>query len=97
MQLQSGSVKQLRRLLALPGLDVNVREAASGLTPLMLATSRRQSVLVQALLATGRVDVGMADNGGTTALLMAAQAGDCATMHIECERSGDPGQCAGEC
>ncbi len=83
MQAGSASRKQLRQLLALPGLDLDVRCPATGRTPLMLMAESRRAALVSDLLAyaaAGRVDLEARDGSGATALLLAARAGDGASV-----------------
>lgn len=78
-QAPSASRKQLRQLLALPGLDFNARAPATGRTVLMLLAEGRRALLVGDLLAyaaAGRVDLEARDASGATALLLSARAGD---------------------
>ena len=81
LQVHAGSRKQLRQVLALPGLDINPRDACAR-TPLMLAAGKRQVALVQDILATGRAEVDARDSSGCTAALMAARAGDAAVLRV---------------
>lgn len=79
LQAASASRKQLRQVLALPGLDLNARDPATGRTPLMLLAEARRALAVGDLLAyaaAGRVDLGARDSSGATAVLLAARAGD---------------------
>lgn len=81
-QVPSASRKQLRQLLALPGLDVNAR-GPNGRTPTMLAVERGQPGILSDLLATGRVDLAARDNvTGANALLLAARSADAAVLRI---------------
>ena len=80
-QVPSASRKQLRPLLALPLLDLNVR-GPNGRTPLMLAVERGQPGILSDLLATGRVDLAARDSSGATAVLLAARSADAAVLRI---------------
>ncbi len=81
-QVVFASRKQLRQLLALPILDVNMR-GANGRTPVMLAVERGQPGILSDLLATGRVDLAARDSvSGATAVLLAARTADAAVLRV---------------
>lgn len=81
-QVPSANRKQLRQLLALPGINVNVRGPNGHKTPIMLAVERGQPGILSDLLATGRVDLAARDSSGATAVLLAARSADAAVLRI---------------
>ncbi|PRW56961.1 ankyrin repeat domain-containing 50-like [Chlorella sorokiniana] len=88
-QVPSASRKQLRQLLALPGLDVNAR-GPSGRTPVMLAVERGQPGILSDLLATGRVDLAARDSvTGANAVLLAARSADAAVLRVLLDAGAD--------
>ncbi|KAL4452217.1 hypothetical protein ABPG75_007879 [Micractinium tetrahymenae] len=92
-QAVSASRKQLRQLLALPGLDLNARDPATGRTPLMLLAEGRRTLLVGDLMAyaaAGRVDLEARDAAGATAALLAARAGDGVALRALLDAGADP-------
>ena len=68
---KDGNIEQVRKLLKIPGIDVNQADS-NGNTALMWAAANGRQEVVKELLQNKKVDVNQADSNGNTALILAA-------------------------
>jgi len=71
---EEGNTAEVRRILAIPGVDVNLKGKWEG-TPLLWASNKGHVEVVKVLLAAPGIDVNKADKDGQTPLYLASKEG----------------------
>lgn len=73
--IEGGQTEVVRALLQVPNIDVNGPKGPGYGRPLLSACRRRNETILQLLLTSRRIDAGVTDSSGRTALHIAAELG----------------------
>lgn len=79
---RAGNEPYVRDLLAVPGINVNIKDDTAGTTPCIEAAARGNKQILELLVNAADVDVNAADESGTTALHTAAANGQTECMRV---------------